>query len=100
MREAADGMARDFVDIKKLDGSVALGGAPLSGVRVLVLTSGHEALDGRVYAREARSLHAMGADVTVVGKLTRGAPGEVPVLAIAPPSSRLARFLVQPWRCV
>jgi glycosyltransferase involved in cell wall biosynthesis len=80
--------------------TVALSGAPLSGVRVLVLTSGHEALDARVYAREARSLHGMGADVTVVGKLTRGTPGEVPVLVIAPASSRLGRFLAQPWRCV
>jgi glycosyltransferase involved in cell wall biosynthesis len=72
----------------------------LSGIRVLVLTSGHEALDGRVYAREAQSLHRMGADVTVVAKLTRGTPAGARVVPIAAPSSRLARFLVQPWRCL
>lgn len=64
-----------------------------------MLTSGHEALDGRVYAREARSLHEMGADVTVVGRLTRGTPGDVRVLAVTPVTSRVARFLFQPWRC-
>ncbi len=74
--------------------------ARLAGVRVLVLTSGHEALDGRIYAREAKSLYAMGADVTVVGRLTRGAAGRVRVVPVAPVSSRVARFLLQPWRCV
>lgn len=72
----------------------------LSSVRVLILTSGHEALDGRVYAREACSVQQMGAQVLVVGKLSRGEPGEVAILPIRPPSSRLARFLFQPWRCV
>ena len=72
----------------------------LAGVRVLVITSGHEALDGRVYAREASGLERLGADVTVVGKWTTGTPGRVPVLAVPPPSSRPARFLIQPWRCL
>lgn len=75
-------------------------GPDLTGLRVVVLTSGHEVLDGRIYAREAASLKAMGADVTVVGKCTRGTPGEVRVRAIRPAGSRLGRFLVQPWRCV
>jgi glycosyltransferase involved in cell wall biosynthesis len=83
-----------------VENAEAMAGAPLSGIRVLVLTSGHEALDGRVYAREARSLSSLGADVTVVGKLTRGTPRDVRVLAIAPVASRIARFLFQPWRCV
>src|SRR5262245_35374072 len=100
MTETADRMAREFVIAPKLDDKVVSRGTRLSGIRVLVLTSGHEVLDGRVYGREARSLHAMGADITVVGKLTRGTPAEVPVLAIAATSSRLARFLLQPWRCV
>ena len=65
-----------------------------------MITSGHEALDGRVYAREAVGLQRLGAEVTVVGKWTRGTPGIVPVLAVPPPSSRLTRFLVQPWRCL
>jgi len=69
-------------------------------MRVLVLTSGHEALDARVYGREAKSVAAMGACVTVVGKMTRGTPGAVEVLPIPPASSRLTRFLLQPWRCL
>lgn len=73
---------------------------PLAGLRVLVLTSGHEALDARVYGREAKSLEALGATVTIVGKLTRGTPDSVEVLPIRPASHRLSRFLVQPWHCV
>lgn len=73
---------------------------PLEGVNVVVLTSGHEVLDSRVYGREALSLHRLGAHVTVVGKLTRGTPGVVAVTSIRPPRSRLQRFLVQPWRCL
>jgi glycosyltransferase involved in cell wall biosynthesis len=72
----------------------------LSGVQVVVMTSGHEVLDGRIYAREACSLRKFGADVTVVGRLTKGREGEVPVRKITPPSSRLGRFLLQPWRCL
>ncbi len=72
----------------------------LNGMRVLVLTSGHEVLDARVYGREARSLREMGADVTVVGKHTRGKPDDVSILRVSAPSSRLSRFLFQPWRCV
>jgi glycosyltransferase involved in cell wall biosynthesis len=73
---------------------------PLAGVRVLVLTSGHEALDSRIYGREARSLRALGARVTVVGKLTRGTTQDSDVLPVPAPSSRLERFLLQPWRCL
>lgn len=57
-------------------------------------------LDGRVYDREARSLHELGAEVTVVGRCTRGTPGVIPVLPIAAASSRVGRFLWTPWRCV
>jgi len=73
---------------------------PLEGMRVLVLTSGHEALDARVYGREARSVRAMGATVVVVGKLTRGTPDTVEVWLIPPASNRFARFVFQPWRCL
>jgi len=72
----------------------------LEGVRVLVLTSGHEATDSRIYAKEAEGVRALGADVTVVGKLERGNPGAVRVLVIPPAKSRLERFLRQPWRCL
>ena len=78
----------------------ARAGLPLAGIRVAVLTSGHDVLDGRVYGREAHSLHALGADVTVVGKLTRGTPRDVKVVVIPAETSRWMRFLAQPWRCL
>jgi len=74
--------------------------APLNGVKVLVITSGHEATDQRVYAKQALSINRLGANVTVVGKLERSTPGAVPVLTLPGPSSRLTRFLWQPWRCL
>jgi glycosyltransferase involved in cell wall biosynthesis len=73
---------------------------PLDGVKVLVVTSGHEATDHRVYAKQALSIKRLGAKVSVVGKLERGAPGAVPVLTLPAASSRLTRFLWQPWRCL
>ena len=72
----------------------------LRGVQVLVVTSGHEATDHRVYSKLALSLKRLGADVRVVGALTHPVPGDVAVLAIATPRSRLDRFLLQPWRCL
>jgi glycosyltransferase involved in cell wall biosynthesis len=74
--------------------------ALLTGVKVLVITSGHEATDHRVYAKQALSMNKLGANVTVVGKLERSTPGAVPVLILPGPSSRLMRFLWQPWRCL
>jgi glycosyltransferase involved in cell wall biosynthesis len=74
-------------------------GPSLDGIKVVVLTSGHDALDARVYDREARSIKAMGADVVVVASMERGQPGSVPVIPVKQPNSRLERFVVQPWRC-
>ena len=72
----------------------------LRGLRVLVLTSGHEATDHRVYSKIALSAKRMGADVTVVGALEHAVPGPVSVIGLVKPTSRLCRFLVQPWRCL
>ena len=67
---------------------------------MLVVTSGHEATDHRVYAKQALSLREFGANVTVVGSLEHPIPGKVPVLNVSRPGSRLTRFLCQPWRCL
>jgi glycosyltransferase involved in cell wall biosynthesis len=75
-------------------------GCCLSGVRVLVITSGHEATDHRIYGKEAVSLERFGADVTVVGVLQHSIPGTVPVVSVPKARSRLVRFVLQPWRCV
>jgi glycosyltransferase involved in cell wall biosynthesis len=72
----------------------------LKGLNVLIVTSGHEAMDHRIYAKEACSLSRFGAKVTVVGFRDGDGRGAVPVLAVPKPASRRRRFLAQPWRCL
>jgi glycosyltransferase involved in cell wall biosynthesis len=72
----------------------------IEAVSVLIITSGHEATDPRIYAKQAHSLQRFGAMVTVVGKLEYSTPGEVEVLVVPKLRSRLTRFLWQPWRCL
>lgn len=72
----------------------------LNKVKVLVITSGHDAADPRIYAKQACSLSRMGAEVIIVGRLEGSIPGEVKVMIVPKPSSRLVRFLWQPWRCL
>src|SRR5262245_54487881 len=74
-------------------------GVRLDGVSVLIVASGHEATDPRIY-KQASSLQGLGASTTVVATLERGNPHEVRVLTVQKASSRLMRFLWQPWRCL
>src|SRR5262249_17113727 len=76
------------------------GAISLDRVDVVIITSGHDAMDHRVYAKQARSLKQLGANVTIVASRKVNATTEVPVLAVPRPTSRLARFLWQPWRCL
>jgi glycosyltransferase involved in cell wall biosynthesis len=73
---------------------------PLEKLHVLIVTSGHEAMDHRIYAKQACSLKKFGANVVVVGSLGGSVPGAVPVLTVPKPASRVKRFLWQPWRCL
>lgn len=77
------------------------GSAPLAGVEVLVLTSGHPVDDSRVFFREAAALADAGATVTLVGQAGADTPAHpgVTVIGVPAPRSRPQRFLVQPWRC-
>src|SRR5438445_7769910 len=72
----------------------------LAGIRALLITSGHRATDPRVYAREACGLADLGAEVAIAAMHDGSGPNRVRIIPLAPPSSRLARFLWQPWRCV
>jgi glycosyltransferase involved in cell wall biosynthesis len=72
----------------------------LRGVDVVLMASGHEVTNPRIYARQALSLQGLGANVIVVGRLEHRPSGEAQVLAVSAPSSRLVRFLWQPWRCL
>jgi hypothetical protein len=56
-------------------------------------------MDPRIY-KQAGSLQRLGATVAVVASLERGNPRDVSVLTIRKPSSRLMRFVWQPWRCL
>jgi len=73
---------------------------PLDGVRVLVLTSGHDVSDPRIYVKQARSFRQLGASVTIAGSVGKTRPEDVKILAVAKPGSRLVRFIWQPWRCL
>ena len=73
----------------------------LKSVKVLILTSGHEVTDHRVYAKEAKSLQDFGGIITLVGQSQKGdLPAHIDTLVVPKPSSRLSRFLWQPWRCL
>lgn len=72
----------------------------LREVNVLIMTSGHDIEDPRIYSKLACSVHSLGANVTIVGKVEDKKPYEVRVLCVSKPTSRLMRFLCQPWRCL
>ena len=73
----------------------------LNGIRVLLMTTGHEATDHRVYDKEALSLSSFGASVIVIGKQFKQQPdtNNVKIIVTPNPQNRFQRFLQQPWRC-
>jgi glycosyltransferase involved in cell wall biosynthesis len=80
--------------------TLARGSRPLEGVRVLILTSGHDVSDPRIYTKQARSLRQLGAEVTITGAVSKSAPTDVNILPVSKAASRLVRFLWQPWKCL
>ncbi|MBX3348451.1 MAG: glycosyltransferase [Nitrospira sp.] len=76
------------------------GPAPLNGIHVLILTSGHDVTDHRIYHKQAKTLSQLGAAVTIVGKTERGSPTDIQILPVDAASSRLTRFLLMPWMCL
>jgi glycosyltransferase involved in cell wall biosynthesis len=73
---------------------------PLAGLRVLILTSGHDVSDPRIYVKQARSLRQLGAQVAITGSVCKTAPTDVIILPVSKAPSRLVRFLWQPWKCL
>lgn len=73
---------------------------PLVGVRLMIVTSGHYVSDARVYARHARSMSKLGANVVLVGSIHHSVPNDVRILTVSTPSGRWSRFLFQPWKCL
>ena len=82
------------------ENSHSLSAPLLRQMNVVIMTSGHDVTDSRIYSKLACSIRDSEANVTVVGKLEGKNPGEVKVLSLAKPSSRLTRFLWQPWHCL
>jgi glycosyltransferase involved in cell wall biosynthesis len=72
----------------------------LKNMNVVIVTSGHDVTDSRIYSKLACSMAQMQANVTVVGKLEGRDPGQVKLVIVPKPASRLARFVWQPWRCM
>ena len=69
-------------------------------VEVVLLTSGHTALDHRIFSKQARSLANRFSRVRVVGVHPRDETLEgIEVRALRPYRSRAERFLVCPLRC-
>ncbi len=75
-------------------------GRMLEGLRVIMLTSGHEAMDSRIYGRLALSLKQMGADMKIIGRGQPGIKAGVEIIALRGSGSRLTRFFVRPWKCL
>ena len=75
--------------------------SPLAGIRVLIVTSSHEATDHRIRDKEARSLAAAGASVTIIGANPHAGEADNGIMIVEAPkaTARLERFLRQPWRC-
>ncbi|NOX47573.1 MAG: glycosyltransferase family 4 protein [Chlorobi bacterium] len=72
----------------------------LTGLRILIVTSGHTVHDHRIYYKLGRSLKSMGASVAIIGTKNSHYPDDIEILDVPPANSRPIRFLVQPWRCI
>ena len=73
----------------------------LQGINVLIITSGHNVTDGRVYDKHARSMLVRGAKVTIIGMLGMSErPKDVNLIIISGNQNRLERFFIRPWRCL
>jgi glycosyltransferase involved in cell wall biosynthesis len=72
----------------------------LAGVRVLVLTVGHDVADQRVYGKMAHGVAELGADVTIVGLASQRRPSDVRVMELGGTDSTAIRATIQPWRCL
>lgn len=88
------------VEERKEVSRVAVSDAPLRDTDVVILTSGHEITDSRIYARIACGVKRLGANVTLVGRAGHATEDNIAVVNVPEPSSRLSRFLWQPWRCL
>lgn len=66
---------------------------------MLIVTSGHDLTDSRIYSKQACSIQLLGANVTLVGQLEGEQSAQIGTVRVRKPSSRLMRFLWQPWRC-
>jgi glycosyltransferase involved in cell wall biosynthesis len=74
----------------------------LDNIKVMLVTTGHEATDHRIYDKEACGLASLGALVTIIGRHTNGQRSNIDhvhIIEIAAPKNRIERFFIQPWRC-
>jgi phenylacetate-CoA ligase len=74
--------------------------SPLSPMNVVIMTSGHDVTDARIYDKLACSMQSLGANVIVVGRCDGPRPAEVKIVVVTKAATRLGRFLAQPWRCL
>ncbi len=76
--------------------------AELKGLRILLMTSGHDVSDSRVYHRIALSIKKKGAIIYIVGEKNHvmSSMENINIIAMPKPTSRFVRFFFQPWRCI
>lgn len=73
----------------------------LAGLRVNIVSSGHDALDHRLFDKEARSLKDYGACVRIIAPYsTHEVRDDVEIVPVPTPTSRLQRFFITPWQCL
>ena len=73
----------------------------LSGLRVNIISSGHLALDHRLFDKEARSLASEGASVCVIAQHDfEEVIDDIQIEPIQRSKSRIERFFHPPWRCL
>lgn len=73
----------------------------LDGIQVIILTTGHQVTDHRIYDKEACSLSALGASVVIIGNHPdrQVSTNNIKIMNVPAPGNRIQRFLQQSWHC-
>ncbi|MCF6148004.1 MAG: glycosyltransferase family 4 protein [Candidatus Kuenenia sp.] len=73
----------------------------LENKKILFVTTGHQAMDHRIYDKEACSMNALGATVTILGKHCgqQLETNNIKIINVPASGNRIQRFLQLPWRC-
>lgn len=73
----------------------------LDGIQIIILTTGHQVTDHRIYDKEACSLSELGASVVIIGNHAdhQASPNNIMIRNVPEAGNRIQRFLQQSWYC-